>query len=144
VVVNLVVFVHFSGGEVVAPVWALTLFVLPFGFAIAVLKDVPDAEGDRRFHIATFTLRLGPRRAVAIAMGALSAAYLTMAVAGPWVLDGVQPVVLSATHLGALGLLWHWRRQVDLSDRDSYQRFYLRVWKLFYLEYVALPLACVA
>src|SRR5439155_17936270 len=99
VVVNLVVFLHFSGGEIVAPVWALTLFVLPFAFAIAVLKDVPDAEGDRRFHIATFTLRLGPGRAVAIAIGALSAAYLAMAVAGPLVLDGVQPVVLSATHL---------------------------------------------
>ena len=48
VVVNLVVFLHFSGGEIVAPVWALTLFVLPFGFAIAVLKDVPDAEGEYR------------------------------------------------------------------------------------------------
>ena len=143
VVVNLVVFLHFSGGEIVAPVWALTLFVLPFGFAIAVLKDVPDAEGDRRFHIATFTLRLGPRRAVAIAIGALSAAYLAMAVAGPLVLDGVQPVVLSATHLGALALLWHWRRQTDLYDHDSYTRFYLRVWKLFFLEYLALPLACV-
>jgi homogentisate phytyltransferase/homogentisate geranylgeranyltransferase len=143
VVVNLVVFLHFSGGDVVTPVWALTLFVLPFGFAIAVLKDVPDAEGDRRFHIATFTLSLGPQRAVGIAMGALSAAYLAMALVGPLVLDGVQPVVLSATHLGALGLLWHWRRQADLDDHASYSRFYLRVWKLFFVEYVALPLACV-
>jgi homogentisate phytyltransferase/homogentisate geranylgeranyltransferase len=143
VVVNLVVFLHFSGGEVIAPVWALTLFVLPFSFAIAVLKDVPDAEGDRRFRIATFTLRLGPRRAVAMGMGALSVAYVAMAIAGPLVLDGVQPVVLAATHLAALALLWHWRREVDLADRGSYTRFYLRVWKLFFLEYVALPLACV-
>ena len=70
--------------------------------------------------------------------------YLAMAVADPLLLDGVQPVVLSTTHLGALGLLWHWRRQADLYDHDAYTRFYLRVWKLFFLEYVALPLACVA
>jgi homogentisate phytyltransferase/homogentisate geranylgeranyltransferase len=142
VVVNLGVYAHFAGA-IAPPVWALCLFVLPFSFAIAVLKDVPDAEGDRRFRIATFTLRLGPRRAVAMGMGALSVAYVAMAIAGPLVLDGVQPVVLAATHLAALALLWHWRREVDLADRGSYTRFYLRVWKLFFLEYVALPLACV-
>ena len=35
------------------PVWALCLFVIPFAFAISILKDVPDAEGDRRHRIAT-------------------------------------------------------------------------------------------
>jgi homogentisate phytyltransferase/homogentisate geranylgeranyltransferase len=108
-----------------------------------VLKDVPDAEGDRRFQIATFTLTLGAQRAVALAMGALTAAYLAMAIVGPFLLDGVQPVVLSATHLAALALLWRWRGQVDLADRESFTAFYMRVWKLFFLEYVALPLACV-
>jgi homogentisate phytyltransferase / homogentisate geranylgeranyltransferase len=141
-IVNLVVFVHFSGGPVVAAVWALTLFVLPFSFAIALLKDVPDAEGDRRFQIATFTLRLGAARTVGIAMGALTIAYLAMAIVGPVAIDGAQPAVLFATHMAALALLWHWRRQVDLGDREAYTRFYLRVWKLFFLEYVAVPLAC--
>jgi homogentisate phytyltransferase/homogentisate geranylgeranyltransferase len=42
-------------------VWALTALTLPFSFAIAVLKDVPDVEGDRRFAIATFSVRLGAR-----------------------------------------------------------------------------------
>jgi homogentisate phytyltransferase/homogentisate geranylgeranyltransferase len=137
-VVNLVVFAHFSGGEIVAPVWALTLFVVPFSFAIAILKDVPDAEGDRRFRIATFTLRLGADRVVRIALAALSLAYLGMALAGPFLVDGAQPVVLAATHLAALALLWHWAR-----EREPFERFYLRVWALFFLEYVLVPLACV-
>ena len=55
-VVNVGVYEHFAdslGGRpelssIPAPIVALTLFVLPFSFAIAVLKDVPDAEGDRR------------------------------------------------------------------------------------------------
>ena len=61
VVVNLGVYWHFAGA-IDPPVWALCLFVLPFSFAIAVLKDVPDIEGDRRFSIRTFTVRLGPER----------------------------------------------------------------------------------
>ena len=75
--------------------WALTLFVAPFSFAIAILKDVPDIEGDRRYQIATFTLRLGARRVLAIGVGALVVAYVGMAVLGPLLLgDDVQPLVL--------------------------------------------------
>ena len=62
-VVNLGVYWHFAG-DIAPPVWALCLFVLPFSFAIAVLKDVPDLEGDRRFAIRTFTVRLGARAGV--------------------------------------------------------------------------------
>ena len=61
IVVNLGVYWHFAG-DIAPPVWALCLFVLPFSFAIAVLKDVPDLEGDRRFAIRTFTVRMGAER----------------------------------------------------------------------------------
>ena len=53
-IVNLGVAAHFTSalgdGDATIPdaVWALTAFVLPFSLAIAILKDVPDAEGDRR------------------------------------------------------------------------------------------------
>ena len=59
VVVNLGVYWHFAG-QIDPPVIALCLFVLPFSLAIAILKDVPDIEGDRRYSIRTFTVRLGP------------------------------------------------------------------------------------
>ena len=66
-IVNLGVAAHFTsalgdGGVTIPPgVWALTAFVLPFSLAIAILKDVPDAEGDRAYRIATFTVRHGGR-----------------------------------------------------------------------------------
>ena len=53
--------------------WALTLVVLPFSLAIAILKDVPDAEGDRRFRIMTFTVRLGGRAVLRAGLAALVA-----------------------------------------------------------------------
>jgi homogentisate phytyltransferase / homogentisate geranylgeranyltransferase len=145
VVVNLGVYAHFSGGPIAAPVWALCLFVLPFSFAIAVLKDVPDLEGDRRFAIRTFSVRLGPERMFAVGLAALGLAYAGMAIAGPIVLAGhVQPVVFAAGHVGAAGLLAAWARSADPRDRAAFTRFYMRVWGLFFLEYLLVPLACLA
>ena len=151
-VVNVGVYEHFAdslGGRpelssIPAPIVALTLFVLPFSFAIAVLKDVPDAEGDRRFRIATFTVKLGPRRALAMGMGALTAGYLGMAGLGPLALPDAQPWVLAGGHLLALAALWHWALTSDLTAHASLTRFYMRVWLLFFLEYALVPAAVLA
>ena len=142
VVVNLGVYLHFAGGhEVAGPVWALTLFVLPFSFAIAVLKDVPDAEGDSAFDVRTFTVRLGQRTAMYLGLAALTLAYAGMAVLAPLVLDGVQPAVLVVTHLAALALVWVLALRVDPTDRQDFTRFYMRVWGLFFCEYLVVPAA---
>ena len=82
VVVNLGVYAHFSlalgDGTVSIPpaVWALTIVVLPFSLAIAILKDVPDAEGDRRFRIMTFTVRVGGQRVLRAGLAMLVLAYV--------------------------------------------------------------------
>jgi homogentisate phytyltransferase / homogentisate geranylgeranyltransferase len=141
--VNLGVYWHFAH-QIDPPVWALCAFVLPFSFAIAVLKDVPDIDGDRRFSIRTFTVRLGPEPVFRLGLAALTLAYGGMAIAGPLLLgDQVQPVVLSGGHIAALALLWHWAGQADPRDHAGFTRFYMRVWALFFLEYVLLPLACI-
>jgi homogentisate phytyltransferase/homogentisate geranylgeranyltransferase len=150
VVVNLGVYAHFSlalgGGKlsIPAPVWALTLVVLPFSLAIAILKDVPDAEGDRRYRIMTFTVRRGGRAVMRAGIAALVAGYLGMAVLGPLLIDTAQPVVLAAGQLAALGVLLAWARSVDPADPADFTRFYMRVWKLFFLEYALVALACLA
>jgi homogentisate phytyltransferase/homogentisate geranylgeranyltransferase len=141
-VVNLGVYAHFAH-DIAPPVWALCLFVLPFSFAIAVLKDVPDLEGDRAYSIRTFTVRMGPRRVFHIGLAALALAYAGMVVAGaPLLSDHAQPAVLIAGHLGAAALLIAWARAADPGDRAAFTRFYMRVWALFFLEYLLVPLAC--
>jgi homogentisate phytyltransferase/homogentisate geranylgeranyltransferase len=147
--VNLGVAVHFtsalgSGPSIPPAVWALTAFVLPFSLAIAILKDVPDAEGDRRYSIATFTVRHGGRSVLRAGLAVLTLAYLGMAVLGPWLVDGVQPVVLAAGHLAALALLWIAARGVDPGDPEAFTGFYMDVWRLFFLEYALVPIACLA
>jgi homogentisate phytyltransferase/homogentisate geranylgeranyltransferase len=125
-------------------VWALTIFVLPFSFAIAVLKDVPDREGDRAFRIATFTVRLGPQRAARLGLGALVAAYAGMIVLGPLLVNDADGAVLATGHALALALLLFWARRADAADPVAFSGFYLRVWGLFFAEYALVPLAVVA
>jgi homogentisate phytyltransferase/homogentisate geranylgeranyltransferase len=147
---NLGVAGHFTatlspdGATIPAAVWALTAFVVPFSLAIAILKDVPDAEGDRRYAITTFTVRYGPRAVMHAGIALLAVAYLGMATLGPLLVDDANPVLLSVTHLGALGLLLAAARGVDPSDHAGFTQLYFRVWQLFFLEYLIVPLCCLA
>jgi homogentisate phytyltransferase/homogentisate geranylgeranyltransferase len=146
VVVNVGVWLHFSsafgaGYEIGPAVWALIAVTIPFSFAIAIVKDMPDVEGDRRYAIATFSVRLGARPVFALGLGALTIGELGMATVGAALLDGASTAVLVGGHLAALALLWWWASRVDLADRVSIVRFYMRVWMLFFCEYVIVAAA---
>src|SRR5207253_263687 len=76
---------------------------------------------------------------------AVVSAYLGMAIAGPILLrDNAAPVVLAGGQLAALTLLCVWARAADPRDQAAFTRFYMRVWGLFFLEYLLVPLACLA
>jgi homogentisate phytyltransferase/homogentisate geranylgeranyltransferase len=149
-IVNLGVAAHFTAalgtqGATIPPgVWALTAFVLPFSLAIAILKDVPDAEGDRAHTILTFTVRHGGRAVMRAGLAILTLAYLGMALLGPLLVTGADPVLLAGGHLAALAALWIAARSADPSDRAGFTRFYMRVWLLFFLEYLIVPVSCLA
>ncbi|MEQ8972365.1 MAG: homogentisate phytyltransferase [Coleofasciculus sp. C1-SOL-03] len=148
-VVNLGLFLHFSWvwqqGEAMTPtpaVWGLTLFVLVFTVAIAIFKDVPDIDGDKLYNITTFTIRLGKPAVFNITRWIITLCYLGMILGGVLLFDVVNPLVLGITHLAALVLVW-WRSQnVDLQDKVAIASFYQFIWKLFFLEYLMFPTAC--
>ncbi len=152
-IVNLGLYLHFSDRLVLPPtipgrVWALTAFILLFSIAIALFKDIPDIEGDRRYGISTLSLKLGQRTVFNIALGILTACYLGMVVAAPW-LSGVNRSFLVVSHLLALALLWWMSRRVlqsaptlEAQTNRVYPRFYQFIWKLFFLQYLMFPLAC--
>jgi homogentisate phytyltransferase/homogentisate geranylgeranyltransferase len=140
-VVNLGVWLHVAGTPIVAGVWALTLVTVPFSFAIAVLKDVPDIAGDRHYGIRTFSVRLGARPVLAVGVGALTAAGVGMSIAGPLLLDGANAIVLVVGQLLGVAALWRWALRVDPSDPVAFAAFYQRVWQLFFCEYVVVTTA---
>lgn len=146
VIVNLGLFLHFSqqmenGFRVPSAVWALTLFILGFTFAIAIFKDIPDLEGDRQYNISTLTIRLGQRAVFDLARWVITLCYVGMAIAAA-ALPSVNALLLMSSHGVALVLLWIYSVRVDLGQKSSIAGFYQFIWKLFYLEYVMFPVAC--
>ena len=147
IIVNLGFFLHFQvrlggAGQIPPEVWALTGFMIPFAFAIAIAKDIPDIEGDRRFQIRTFSIRLGARRVFHLARWVLTGAYGGMMLVAWRGLPSVQPLVVVLTHLGLVALLWERSWQVDLAQKTDIKWFYQWIWKLFFLEYIVFPITC--
>lgn len=161
-IVNLGLFLHFNQVfdqpvSIPPQVWALTVFMLGFAFAIAILKDIPDIDGDRQYHITTFTIRLGAQAVFDLARWVLTACYLGIAISAFW-LSPAQPWFMSTTHLLVLGLLWRRSGAVDLRSKSAIAvdealpgaigrsltiaHFYQFIWRLFFLEYLMFPIAC--
>lgn len=143
IIVNLGLFLHFNRGfPIISEVWALTLFVLVFTFAIAIFKDIPDMEGDRQYNITTLTLKLGKESVFNLARWVISSCYLGMAIGGGLWLSSLNPIALVTTHLAVLVLFW-WRSQrVNLEDKSSIAAGYQFIWKLFFLEYLMFSAIC--
>ncbi|HLO48698.1 MAG TPA: homogentisate phytyltransferase, partial [Kamptonema sp.] len=153
-IVNLGLFLHFqwvlevgrkndfTSFYLPAEVLALTLFVLVFTFVIAIFKDIPDMEGDRQYNITTFTLQLGKQSVFNLSRWVLTVCYLGMTVGGVIWLRDVNAAFLGITHLIALGLMWFWSWKVDLEEKAAIAQYYQFIWKLFFLEYLIFPAAC--
>jgi homogentisate phytyltransferase/homogentisate geranylgeranyltransferase len=157
-VVNLGLYLHYSerlGQPLAIPphIWTLTGFILIFSIGIALFKDIPDIEGDRRYGISTFSVRLGQRTVFNLARGILTACYLGVILAAPWLMAVNRPF-LAITHGLVLAVFWMMSFRVNAIYQGvtpgggsptagmSYPSFYQFIWKLFFLEYVMFPMAC--
>jgi homogentisate phytyltransferase/homogentisate geranylgeranyltransferase len=65
-------------------------------------------------------------------------------VAPPLLVGEANPIVLVVGHAGAVVLLLRWARTANPRYHTEFTRFYMRVWMLFFLEYILVPLACLA
>ena len=147
IVVNLGLFLHYGNKldakEALNPyVWTLTLFILLFTVAIAIFKDVPDLEGDKRYNIKTFTLVIGKPAVFNLSRGVITVCYFGMIGAGLFWLTSLNVSFFIASHVALLALLWWRSRNVDLSEKSASANFYQFIWKLFFLEYLLFPIAC--
>ncbi|HEY9812946.1 MAG TPA: homogentisate phytyltransferase [Candidatus Sericytochromatia bacterium] len=150
-IVNLGLFLHFNWvltgntkvfDNIPPVVWALTLFILVFTFAIAIFKDIPDIEGDRQYNITTFTIKLGAAAVFNLARWVLTVCYLGMIIAGVLLLPNVNSTFLVVSHLLLLVVMWWQSKKVNLQDKGAIASYYQFIWKLFFLEYFIFPAAC--
>ena len=146
IVGNIGVYLSYSvalGGEVALPpfVVAFVCFMFLFVTVIALMKDVPDIEGDRRHQISTFVVKLGARKIMVLCRWLLTAAYLFMIGAGLFGLPGVNTAILIGTHGVALAALWALSLKYDDDDPLQAYGYYMWVWKLFYFEFLSFPVS---
>mmetsp|Transcript_1307 Transcript_1307/g.2164 ORF Transcript_1307/g.2164 Transcript_1307/m.2164 type:complete len:435 (-) Transcript_1307:519-1823(-) len=124
-----------------------SLFFGVFGIVIALMKDVPDADGDRIFDIKSFTVRIGQKRVFRTMKNLLVALF---GVSGGALMKWatMSPTLGATTRRGLTGLgcllagYFTYKEAKDVNPEDSGEvyDYYMQLWKLFYLSYLALPL----
>jgi len=128
--------------------WFSILFFMVFGIIIAFLKDIPDIIGDKKYNYNSFAVRLGAKRIFNVSVGILcmlyaaSAGFLACgAFAASAAISWTNPLLIAMMfyHLAVpVYLIWR-SRKVEPENSKSVTKFYMDIWKLFYLEYIALP-----
>ncbi|MBD2137637.1 homogentisate phytyltransferase [Anabaena sp. FACHB-1237] len=146
-IINLGLFSHFSwvfqkSQGIPAAVWFLTVFILVFTFAIAIFKDIPDLPGNKTYNMTTFTIQLRPKRAFYLALWILIICYTGMILVGWLKIAAVNSLFLIITHLIILISVWWHGAGVNIQDKREIRGFYQLICKLFFLEYILFPIAC--
>lgn len=118
----------------------ITRFMTVFAAVIAVSKDLPDTEGDRKYNVQTFATKVGVKN---MARGATAVLFLNYVVA---VVEGVvnkggafRPVTMVGGHALLAILLLTRFRKLNPESLTDIKAFYKSIWDLFYLEYCLYP-----
>jgi homogentisate phytyltransferase/homogentisate geranylgeranyltransferase len=114
--------------------------MLAFSIAIALLKDTPDVEGDAGAGVRTLPVRAGAGAVFRGTAGALAACY---AAAAGWTLAACTTPLTRAIAAGghaAAGLaLGRVVGGTDPANKASLAAAYMKLWGLFYFEYLLIP-----
>ncbi|XP_028070326.1 homogentisate solanesyltransferase, chloroplastic isoform X2 [Camellia sinensis] len=123
------------------PVAFITTFVTLFALVIAITKDLPDVEGDRKFQISTLATKLGVRNIAFLGSGLLLLNYIGAILAAVFMPQVFKRSLMIPAHtILALSLIF----QARLLEKANYTKeaiseFYRFIWNLFYAEYAMFP-----
>ncbi|XP_060668727.1 homogentisate solanesyltransferase, chloroplastic isoform X1 [Ziziphus jujuba] len=124
-----------------APVAFITTFVTLFALVIAITKDLPDVEGDRKFQISTFATKLGVRNIAFLGSGLLLLNYIASIAASIYLPQAFRRNLMIPTHtILALSLVFQaWVLEQANYTQEAIAAFYRFIWNLFYAEYIIFP-----
>lgn len=120
--------------------WLPTLYFSIFGLVIAIVKDIPDIQGDAMHKIHSLSVRFGATRMFTIGNNMILTLLKTT----------IMVVVLfTASSLTKLLVFWlgcmataqvqQKARTVCLDSPPSIYSYYMLLWKVFYMSYLVLP-----
>ncbi|CAM9704232.1 unnamed protein product [Chrysoparadoxa australica] len=127
----------------------LSAYFALFGTVIALTKDIPDIDGDAKFGIRSFSVRVGQgtmfkvvTRMMAAVMWAFSAALAAAAhrsLASSIGIVGLARAGMAVIGMAAGQAVMVKARSVDPSDSGGVFKYYMFLWKIFYASYICLP-----
>ncbi|XP_078149865.1 homogentisate prenyltransferase isoform X2 [Carex rostrata] len=125
-----------------SPVAFITCFVTMFALVIAITKDLPDVEGDRKFQISTLATKLGVRNIALLGTGLLLANYVVAISVAFYMPQAFRWRIMVPAHaLLAFGLVFQaWILEQANYTKEAILQFYRFIWNLFYAEYLIFPL----
>ena len=146
VVGNLGGYLHYTERLTGAPtlpadVVAFVAFMFVFVTVIAIMKDVPDIEGDRLCEVPTLAQRLGVETTLQLCRWILTVACLAFGAVALLASSTLAALFVWAAHVPVIALLWLLGRKVDSKKPESVYRYYMTLWKLYYLEFLSFPVA---
>nr|AKM76579.1 AT3G11945-like protein [Pelargonium incrassatum] len=124
-----------------SPVVFITTFVTVFALVIAITKDLPDVEGDRKFQISTLATKLGVRNISYLGSGLLLLNYVASILAAIYMPQVFRRNLMIPVHtVMALSLIYQTRALEQANyTKDAISGFYRFIWNLFYAEYIIFP-----
>lgn len=116
----------------------ITAFVTMFASAIAITKDLPDIEGDKKYGINTFATSMGVRRIAFLGTGILLTNYIgAITAALKYTSLFNVPVMVWGHTVLAVVLVWMmWSLEKREYSPAAIREYYRWVWNLFYTEYI--------
>ncbi|GJN32855.1 hypothetical protein PR202_gb21393 [Eleusine coracana subsp. coracana] len=132
-----------------SPVAFITCFVTLFALVIAITKDLPDVEGDRKYQISTLATKLGVRNIAFLGSGLLVANYIAAIIVAFQMPQAFRcPVMVPVHAILAAGLIFQtWvleqAKYTKLPSsvlQDAISQYYRFIWNLFYAEYIFFPI----
>lgn len=125
-----------------------SLFFCVFGLVIALMKDVPDVLGDQVSNVRTFSVRVGPvrifrtgRRLLTGLFGVTAAGFVAGAATAATLPLAAGRTVTAVCALAAAVSVRRQSAAVDPERPNQVYKYYMHLWKIFYLSYLVLPFA---
>ncbi|KAK9830076.1 hypothetical protein WJX72_009619 [[Myrmecia] bisecta] len=122
------------------PLQFAVTFMFFISIVIALFKDIPDVRGDQQAGVRTLSVRVGVKPVFWTCIALLELAYAGAIGVGLTSHVWWSRIAMVASH-GLMGVLLFLRAgNVDLKDSKAIYKCYMYVWKLFYAEYLLIPL----
>ncbi|XP_049396097.1 homogentisate solanesyltransferase, chloroplastic [Solanum stenotomum] len=124
-----------------SPVAFITTFVTVFALVIAITKDLPDVEGDRKFQISTLATKLGVRNIAFLGSGLLLTNYIGAVVAAIYMPQAFRCSLMIPVHviLASCLVFQAWLLERANYTKEAISAYYRFIWNLFYAEYIIFP-----